>query len=45
MEGAKKMPSQGEEVVDHSVDGEEPLGLRNGLEAPQMVLPSAGRLV
>jgi len=45
MLGAKEMPSAGEEVVDHAVDGEEPLRVRRRFEPPHVVLPLAARLV
>jgi hypothetical protein len=45
MLGAKEMPSAGEEGVDDAVDGEEPLRVRCRCEPPQVVLPSAARLV
>lgn len=43
--GAKQMPSDGEEVANDAVDGEEPLGLRHGFEAPHVCLTTARGLM
>jgi hypothetical protein len=43
--GAKQMPSDGEEVANDTVDGEEPLGLRHGFEAPHVCLTTARGLM
>src|SRR5262245_40227386 len=43
--GAKQMPSDGEEVPNDAVDGEEPLGLRHGFEAPHVCLTTARGLM
>ena len=45
MAGAKQMPSDGEEVANDAVDGEEPLGLRHGFEAPHVCLTTARGLM
>ena len=36
MAGAQSMPSDGEEVVDDAVDGQEALSLRHRFEAPHV---------
>src|SRR5262245_46696289 len=43
--GAKQMPSDGEEVPNDAVDGEEPLGLRHGFETPHVCLTTARGLM
>jgi len=43
--GVKQMPSDGEEVANDAMDGEEPLGLRHGFETPHVCLTTARGLM